>query len=198
MTRDSRTLAVYDNQAEGYATLNRSDRPYRQLERFIDSLPEGGDVLDLGCGPGNWAARMVERGLRVDAVDASAGMAEVALRRHGIKVRQAAFEEIDGEAVYDGIWAHYSLLHAPRAALPGLLAALARALRPGGLLLLAMKLGTGEARDGKDRLYTYYEQAELEELLAGAGFLVTDSETGEGTGFDGSTHRFILLRARRP
>lgn len=198
MTRDPRTLAVYDGEAEDYARFNRPDGHYRRLERFIDSLPDGGTVLDLGCGTGDWAARMVARGLVVDAVDASAGMAEVARSQFGIEVRQAGFEDIEGEALYDGIWAHFSLLHAPRAALPGLLAALARSLRPGGLMLLAMKLGTGEARDGKDRLYVYYGEAELGRLLVAAGLEVTDRETGEGTGFDGSPHRFVVLWARRP
>ncbi len=194
---DRDTLSVYDTQAEDYARMIDTDRPYPRLERFIDTLPAGGHVLDLGCGPGVWAARMVERGLEVDALDAAEGMAAVARQRYGLEVRVAGFDAVTGEAVYDGIWAHYSLLHAPRAAMPGHLAALSRALRPGGLFLIAMKLGTGEARDRRNRFYTYYGEEELAGLLGAAGLDVFEREYGCETGFDGSAHDFIVLHARR-
>ena len=195
---DPETLALYDSEAADFARRMHSERPYPRLDTFIASLPEGGDVLDLGCGSGIWAAYMAARGLRVDAVDASSGMAEIARARYGIKVRIASFDQICGVALYDGVWAHYSLLHARRADLPGHLAALARALRPGGRLHLTMKLGTGEARDGKQRFYSYYSEEELTALLAAAHFLIEGRERGTGTGFAGETHDFIALLARRP
>ncbi|MDV7143771.1 class I SAM-dependent methyltransferase [Tropicimonas sp. TH_r6] len=194
---DRKTISLYDGQAEDYAKMIDSGWPYPRLERFIDSLPEGGHALDLGCGPGNWAARMVERGLEVDALDASKGMAAVARERYRLDVRVAGFDAVEGEAIYDGIWAHYSLLHAPRAAMPGHLAALSRALRPGGHFLIAMKLGTGEARDRRNRFYTYYEEDELAGLVEAVGLMIFDREYGAEIGFDGSPHDFIILHARR-
>ncbi|WP_068118147.1 class I SAM-dependent DNA methyltransferase [Tropicimonas marinistellae] len=195
---DARTISLYDTEAEGYADLVSSDKPYPRLEAFITSMPPGGTVLDLGCGPGNWAARMIDCGLTVDALDASAGMATVARKTYGIEVRVGTFDDVSGEAIYDGIWAHFSLLHAPRNALPHHLATLGRALKPGGRFLLAMKLGEGSGRDGKDRLYTYYAEPELLRLTTEAGFEILDRELGTGTGFDGSSHAFIVLHATRP
>lgn len=198
MRPDPRTLAVYDSSAEEYSDLEESRRATARADAFIAAMPPGGQVLDLGCGPGKWAARMAAAGLSVDALDASTGMAEVARARFGIEVRIGSFAEVSGENVYDGIWAHFSLLHAPRAALPGILSALARALRPGGLFVIGMKLGTGEGRDGRDRLYTYYSEAELDALLTEAGFSIVERQTGEGIGFDGRPHPMTVISARLP
>ena len=73
------------------------------------------------------------------------------------KPEKAANDEIDGEDLYDGIWANFSLLHAPRAAFPLHLMALKRAIKPGGLLHLGMKLGEGEGRDGLGRDHFVYD-----------------------------------------
>jgi SAM-dependent methyltransferase len=194
---DRRTIALYDAEADAYAEQSHRARRYPRLERFIDAMPADARVLDLGCGPGKWAARMVERGLEVDALDASTGMAAAAKAAHGLDVRVGTFDDVTGENLYDGIWAHYSLLHAPRDALPRHLAALARALRPDGLFLIVMKLGEGEARDSKDRLYTYYTEQDLERLLTDAGFAIVEREYGDDVGFDGSPHWYIALHARK-
>jgi SAM-dependent methyltransferase len=45
---------------------------------------------------------------------------------------------------FDGIWASFSMLHTPKAEHRTHVAAMARALRPGGYLYLGMKLGEGE------------------------------------------------------
>lgn len=194
---DRRTVALYDAEAEGYADLTSNSGPYPRLEAFIDALPAGGRVLDLGCGPGTWAARMIERGLAVDALDASTGMAAVARNRHGIDVRIGTFDDVTGDACYDGIWAHFSLLHAPRDDMPRHLETLRRALKPSGRFLMSLKLGKGEARDGKDRLYTYYSEPEIDRLLEDAGIVITAREFGEDTGFDGTRHSYIVVHAGR-
>ena len=63
---DEETLRVYAAQAEDYATqFTRGDDPH--LERFLDMLPVGARVLDLGCGPGKAAARQQARGFKVAA-----------------------------------------------------------------------------------------------------------------------------------
>ena len=191
---DPTTIGVYDSRAADYAasTDERKGADPR-LAAFIAACPEGGRVLDLGCGPGAPAAEMARAGLRVDALDASATMVEMASRRAGINARQASFDDIEGCAVYDGIWANFSLLHAPRAALPRHLSALHQALKPGGVFFIAMKLGEGSARDRLGRLYTYVTAEELEQLLSDAGFGVTDRVFGSGTGLDGSPFDWISV-----
>ena len=195
MSADAQTLAVYAAQADRYAQAFDTARPDPWLDAFLAAMPEGGHVLELGCGPGRIAGVMQRAGLVVDAVDASPEMAALAQRLHGVAVRVARFEDIAGTGVYDGIWANFSLLHAPKAGMPGHLARLARALKPGGRLHLGLKTGTGERRDALGRFYAFYEEDELRDLLAGAGFTVAACDHGEGPGLAGTSDPFMLVTA---
>ncbi|MFV0514052.1 MAG: class I SAM-dependent methyltransferase [Jhaorihella sp.] len=194
---DSETIRVYDRRAGAYAEMNgEHNAADPRLRAFITACPKGGRVLDPGCGPGASAAAMARAGLRVEATDASAEMAARAARHGGVDARQATFDDIRAEALYDGIWANFSLLHAPRTEFQRHLAALYRALKPGGVLMIAMKLGVGEARDKIGRFYCYYSAEELESHLARAGFTVTDRTFGSGPGLDGSVSDWVSVSAR--
>ncbi|MFJ8083786.1 class I SAM-dependent methyltransferase [Streptomyces sp. NPDC096205] len=93
-------------------------------------------VLDVGTGTGRAALAAQERGARVRAVDADAGMADRA-RARGIPADVAALPELpfpDGE--FDAVVGNFVLNHVgrPRTAL----AELRRVLRPGGQLALTL------------------------------------------------------------
>ncbi|MEL7276154.1 MAG: class I SAM-dependent methyltransferase [Pseudomonadota bacterium] len=192
---DRKTIDVYDARAADYAARFGAPRPDPRLDAFIAALPAGGHVLDLGCGPGKAAAVMVAAGLQVTALDASAEMARLAREQHGIEVTVAGFDAIEGEALFDGVWASFSLLHAEREDMPRHLAALHRALKPGGRLMLGLKRGAGTHRDGIGRRYTFYETEDLAPLLATAGFTVTETELGEEAGLDGTVSPWIITHA---
>ena len=193
---DPQTIGVYDARAAEYAAkTDQYNTTDPRLAAFIAACPAGGRVLDLGCGPGRAAAGMAQAGLVVEAVDASAAMVEMAGRHPGVTARQARFDEIAGTAAYDGIWANFSLLHAPRAEFPRHLAALHRALKPGGVFLIGLKLGKGAARDRIGRRYTYYSEEDLMDHLRTAGFTPTDVKHGSGEGLDGTTAPWISVLA---
>lgn len=195
---DDRTIGVYDDQAAEYAQRFAGGMDAGEEADFLAMtarLPENGTLLDLGCGPGQWAARFRDAGYRVAALDASQEMADMARDTHGIDVIVAGFHALDAEAVFDGIWAYFSLLHVPRAELPVHLSAVHRALIPGGTLCLAMKLGEGEGRDGLGRFYAYHSEEELRGHLETAGFTVLGSRRGKGKGLAGTDEEFIVLTA---
>jgi SAM-dependent methyltransferase len=195
---DARTIAVYNAKADDYARMVDAGGPDQTLRDFIAALPEGARVLDLGCGPGGASEHMRAAGLDPDPVDASPAMIALAKERFGLDARIGTFDEIAGEAIYDGVWANFSLLHAARADLPRLFAALARALRPGGLFHVGLKTGTGEARDAIDRLYTYVTVEDLHRLFADAGLAVLSTREGSETGLAGTDDPFVLCLARKP
>lgn len=193
MTADRETLLVYETRAHEYAEMTgRAAAP--GFSDFVAALPEAAHVLDLGCGPGDSARRFLDAGFSVDAVDAVPAMVSRA-KELGVAARLASFDAIDTLDSYDGIWANFSLLHAPRGEFPGHLARLHRALRPGGRLHLGMKLGTGEARDRLGRLYTYYSEDDLMRYLTDAGFTPSTRVCGEGSGLDGTVSPWIWVQA---
>ncbi len=194
---DDQTLGVYAHKARDYADRFATGSPGPRLTAFIDSLPKGGRVLDLGCGPGRAAAVMKAAGLDVDAWDASPEMAALAADRFGLAVRIATFDDLDATEIYDGVYANFSLLHAPKADMPGHLAAIARALKPGGHLHLGLKTGTGEGRDSLGRFYAYYTDPELTGLLAAAGITILTRATGAEAGLGGTVDPWIILKARK-
>jgi SAM-dependent methyltransferase len=193
---DRSTLEWYTHQAAAYADYAGA-AGCLALDRFAAMLPAGGEVLDFGCGSG-WAAdRLNGAGFRACALDASPGLAEEARRRYGVEVTLGPFEDLEDVEAYDGVWAAFSLLHDSRAAVPGHLARLHRALRPHGVLYLGLKEGEGESRDSLGRLYTYFREPEVHGLLEVAGFSVLASETEPSTGYDGAAVNALHVFARR-
>ena len=183
-------------QARAYAEADFSEPNtlfVRLFEQHLSPAP-GLRVLDLGCGPGDTAHRLMKQGFTVDAIDATPAMVSRA-REFGVPARRATFAEIDAADLYDGIWANFSLLHAPRADMPAHLARLGTALKPGGRFHIGVKLGAGAKRDAIGRLYTYYTEDELTGLLDAAGFTPTIRGTGRSTGLDGALADWIWIQA---
>ena len=192
---DQNTISVYDEQAAKYASLTESEARDEQLLEFIASIPKGGHVLDLGCGPGHCAATMANHGLRVTAIDASAEMVAMAAKHAGVTALQGTFDELQDTKKYAGVWANFSLLHAPRKDMPRLLNSIAKALIPAGKFHIGLKLGDNESRDALGRFYTYYTVDELTGLLTDVGFAITKSTLGSGAGLSGEVSDWITVTA---
>ncbi|QBY01653.1 class I SAM-dependent methyltransferase [Rhodophyticola sp. CCM32] len=191
---DRTTIETYSSRARQYQALEISDMQVQSLAGFLDGLPPGAALLDLGCGPGHHAAEMQAAGFQVTALDATPAFVEAA-RARGVAARLGSFDDLTETDAYAGIWASFSLLHAPRADLPRHLRAIATALQPGGRLFLGMKLGQGEGRDDIGRFYNYYSESELRTRLAEAGLTVSHVQTGEERGLAGSIDPYILITA---
>ncbi len=194
---DAKTIALYNRKAADYADGFASDAPDKTLQAFIALMPKGGRVLDLGCGPGMASAHMRDAGLDPDPVDASEGMIALAHERFDLPARLGTFDDIAGDRVYDGIWANFSLLHAPRPDLPRYFAALGKATKANGVIHVGMKTGEGSQRDAMDRLYTFVTVSELQTLLENAGFAVIHTHEGAERGMAGTVDPFVIMRGRK-
>lgn len=109
----------------------------RYTEELIrDIPPDVRSVLDVGCGAGNTARKLMERGLEVDGVSPNAWLTAEArkLLGGGARVFESKFEEVTLDRTYDLVLFSESFLFmkAEQA-----LAKAEAALRPGGYILIS-------------------------------------------------------------
>jgi 2-polyprenyl-3-methyl-5-hydroxy-6-metoxy-1,4-benzoquinol methylase len=126
LVSDAKTLGIYAAKAQEYADVTQNLVSDPQLKAFIEAVKPGGTVLDLGCGPGIAAQHMARAGLVVTAIDPVPEMVALAAQKHGVTAKQASFDDLTGTDLYDGVWANFSLLHAPRSDMPRHLKNIAR------------------------------------------------------------------------
>ena len=193
---DPATLAWYETNAARYSHAFQRDHS-RYLDGFLDRLTPGARVLELGCGGGRDSARMAARGFAVDPTDATPGMVAKAREGFGLPARVMRFDQLDASEAYDAVWAHACLIHVPRAEFAGVLAAIHRALRPGGWHFADFKLGDGEGRDPLGRLTNFPSSRWLEDAYRAAGFIIADAVTYRGEGADGVVRDWHALTVQR-
>ncbi|MEX1655020.1 class I SAM-dependent methyltransferase [Streptomyces pseudovenezuelae] len=136
-----RAAAVFDALGLEYEkAFARSEAHLASLEWLTGRLAPGSRVLDVGSGTGRpTASTLVAAGHEVLGVDVSPVMVDLAARQ----VPQAEFRHADirelplEEDAFDAVCVYFSLLQMTRAEQSRVLGRLARALRPGGSLVLA-------------------------------------------------------------
>ena len=197
MSADAATIAYYEANAPRY-TLSFGQAPSRHLDAFLDRLDDGARILELGCGGGRDSARIIERGFALDATDGTPAMVKKANERFDVGARVMRFDELESEGEYDAVWAHACLLHVARADLPSVLAAIRRALKPGGLHFANFKLGEAEGRDPLGRLTNLPDERWLEACYRGTGFGIVATERYRGEGADGVQRDWYALTVRKP
>jgi SAM-dependent methyltransferase len=197
----------YDTVAEDYADLLRdaldaspADRAVLGLFADLVAAAGGGQVADLGCGPGRITAHLAGLGLDARGVDLSPGMVAVARRElPGLRIDVGSMAALDlADASLAGALAWYSLIHLPTEELPPVVAELARVLRPGGQLVVAFQVGDepGRLREAYGhavQLTVHRRRPDLvAALLTEAGFRVHTRLVREPEGREKSPQAYLL------
>ena len=190
---DNLTIDIYNKNATQYANMEIDKVSLKAYYDFSNALPTKGLVLDYGCGPGYFAKRFLADGFKVDAFDASEKMIELASKETQINWSVTDFKSFRAKTKYDGIWANFSLLHAPKREINSLLQTIFNSLKPRGLFSLGLKLGTGERRDKMGRKYSYFEEKEIRSILLNEGFMYSSHHLGKAIGLDGENANFIII-----
>lgn len=194
---------AYDGRASEYTRIAGSiqqmdARDVALIARWRDETP--GLLLDAGCGPGHWAGFLHDQGREVVGVDISADLLRSARREHpDVRFERGSFRELPvADASLGGILAWYSLIHTHPADVPAVLAEFARALAPGGSLLLGFFVGEPREPFAHAVTTAYFWSADsLAELLTDAGFEVVFRERRERQAEEVSARPHGALIARR-
>lgn len=144
------TRTSYDTVAASYAELLRgavAADPYlwAALSLFAGQVRAagGGQVADVGCGPGHVTADLHDLGVDAFGIDLSPGMIEQARHEHpDLRFEVVSMTELPlGNDSVGGLLAWWSLIHIPDTTIPLVLNHFRRALRPGGPLLVGFHVG---------------------------------------------------------
>jgi len=193
---DQKTIDIYNSKADEYSRLVDFS-PSDYLKDFVNLFTKGSRVLDLGCGSGVASEFMMKQGLIPDPVDGSEEMVKLSNQKSGICARLCAFEELDLDNKYSGVYAHFSLLHLRKDAFAECLRIIKEIIFPDGTLVLGMKTGTGERRDSLGRFYAYYTEPELKSYFQGINFTVTNCYSGKSLGLAGDVEPWMVMFGRK-
>ena len=161
----SKTTAFYNRNAKRYAESTRDVDMSEVYSRFLQYLKPGSRILDAGSGSGRDTLEFLKRGYVVEAIDASASLAELSSKLTGIRTRVLRFEDFDDEAQFDGIWSCAALLHIPRNILSDVLTSLMLGLTINGVLYASFKFGLEDRAADDGRHFTDLDEAALKRIL---------------------------------
>ncbi|MEJ7832554.1 MAG: DinB family protein [Nocardioides sp.] len=167
------------------------------ISGFVAALAVGARVLEIGSGAGRDAAALEATGVCVRRTDVTPAFVDL-MRADGVDADLLDPLTDDLGGPYDGVWASACLLHVARTDLPVVLRRLAAATRLGGVLRLSVKEGDGEAWSTHGsvltpRLFVYWREQPLREVLAASGWVVEAVESTPGK----REERWISVLARR-
>lgn len=181
-----RTLAAYQGGVEAYiagSPAGVADPVARLLEAVVAHVPSGGEVLELGSGPGREALYLEHRGLLVERTDATPAFVD-RLRQAGHQARVLDVRHDDLGGPFDAVLANAVLLHLDRDDFARAVRTCHQATRPDGVLAVTLKEGDGEAwseaKLSSPRWFVYWREEPLRQALRDAGWTVVSLEHGEG------------------
>jgi ubiquinone/menaquinone biosynthesis C-methylase UbiE len=179
------TIAVYDKTADEYAKQAEKRGPKIERSQFMQSIPEHGSILDVGCGSGRDAKIFCDHGFTVTGVDLSGKLLEIAKKN----IPTAIFLKEDLRDLhfpsnsFDGIWACTSLIHIKHVEIERVLRTFYTFLKPNGIIGIVMKAGSGErftssrSLPSEKRYFSFYSKSFLKSIIANVGFRITEMHT---------------------
>ncbi|EJL26244.1 hypothetical protein PMI01_04128 [Caulobacter sp. AP07] len=191
LARSRRTIESYEGYADRYALIRQGpdDREQAALRQVASIAGLGGEVLEIGSGPGYGADFLETLGVKVRRTDATRRFLELQAARGKQGDRLDVITDPLG-GPYDAVVAQYVLFHVPRDCIDRVLTKIARALRPRGAFLVSMREGDFET--GGDYHEVYWRRNDFTARLKAAGLIVLWDEPGVGS--DNVTWNTFLAR----
>jgi len=159
------TIDYYDRNADEYFAHTSGvtfDEIYR---RFLKYIPQGGRIMDLGCGSGRDVKWFCDHGYEAYGLDASEELAKRATNTFGITVSTGLVEDWIADEPFDGIWCCATLMHLDDRALEQFFKNLKCNLKAGGVVFLSVKSGITTGLDEQGRYFRDFTEGDVYEII---------------------------------
>lgn len=185
-TRLQKVADAYNRRATEYSTVlghidGTSPKDQEQIQTWARAV--SGSICDLGCGPGHWTNFLHTNAVSVCGFDPGREFINIARSNFPhLLFTQGTAKDLPAQ-IFDGILAWYSLIHTHPEELHYELRSIARALKPGGHLLIGFF--TDDDVKPFDHSITeawFYPLKEMEKRLTKAGFTPITSYTRHDAG----------------
>ena len=158
------TLDYYNKYAVEFSKDTFDVKFTETQDLFLSLLKPDSYILDFGCGSGRDTRYFLQQGYRVEAIDGSKSLCEIAQKNTGIPIRQMLFQDLRESDEYDGIWACSSILHLAKSELLTVMKRMVQALKENGIIYTSFKYGDFEGeRNG--RYFTDFTEKSFTEFL---------------------------------
>ena len=196
----------YDEMAGDYGnwalTHEREDRD-KYTALLMQNLPDGSELLELGCGPGDPTTKTLAQRYKVTANDISEGCLELAKKN----APSAKFILSDMTALsfddnsFDAVVAYYAFHHIPRDRYEPLIKNISKWLRPGGIFMAAfypydVEHLVTEDWHGSTMFWSSFDENTSLQLLGNSGLEVIE-QSKESAIEDGKETTFLWVICRK-
>lgn len=159
------TLDFYNNNSKTYIETTLTIDISNLYKEFLNNIPKGGIILDLGCGSGRDSKAFIDKGYKITAVDGSKELAQSASKLIGQEVLVSKFEDLSLIDKFHGIWACASLLHVNKKDILDVIKNVSSNLNDNGIFYMSFKYGEDEYIDEKGRYFNCYTEETFNELI---------------------------------
>ena len=159
------TIDYYNKNAKEY--FESTSKVYLGMlyDKFLEHIPTGGRIMDIGCGSGRDVKWFRDHGYEAYGLDASEELVKIARAELGIPVEIGRTEEWKADEPFDGIWCCASLMHLNDEACRHFFENLNHNLKPGGALYVSVKSGIETGEDEAGRYLRNFTEEELREMI---------------------------------
>lgn len=168
------TINAYSSSAKEYEARVAGLHHVTEGEFFMQRIPKGGKILDVGCADGRDCKVFSERGFKVTGIDLCPEFLEIAQA----KVPTGTFLNRDmrhldfKDNCFDGVWSCASIVHMNRSGVIKFLGEAYRVLKDEGVIYLAAKEGP-QSTPSSAKTYFFYDKKTIKEFIAGSGLKLT-------------------------
>lgn len=165
----------YDINAAEYFESTFNVDPSSFLMPLANRLEKGAMILDIGCGSGRDLLWLHNKGFKPTGLERALKLAELARKNSGCPVIEADFLDYDFTQVkYNAVLLVGSLVHLDQFKFPSTLTSICQALYDAGYIHLTLKEGEGKQISPDGRVFTLWQQQQLEEIFTRQKLTILD------------------------